>query len=193
MKKITSGKDIRIGVSGDAGSFSEEAAWLYARQAGIKPKLSYLIDMEGVLGALTKRKIDLGIFPVVNSRGGLVQGAFEAMGRHRFSLVDEIWLDVKQNLMCRQEIGKQQIKIIASHPQALSQCQRHIQKNYPKAELREWKDTARAARDLKAGRLNKFAAVIGPAASARIYGLKVIGANIQDSRPNLTTFIVVKK
>ena len=40
---------IKIGISGDAGSFSEEAVWLYARQAGMKPKLSYLIDMEGAL------------------------------------------------------------------------------------------------------------------------------------------------
>ena len=185
-------RSIIIGVSGDAGSFSEEAALLYSQQAGIKPKLAYLIDMEGVLGALDKGKINLGIFPVVNSRGGLVQTAFEAMGRHLFEIIDEVWLDVKQNLMAKKGISKSQIKIIASHPQALSQCERHLQKEFPKLKLLEWKDTAKAARDLAKGKLKKHTAVIAPALCAKIYGLNIIGKNIQDNHPNLTTFIVVK-
>ena len=186
-------KQIKIGVSGDAGSFSEEAALLYAQQTGIKPKLSYLIDMEGVLAALDKKKIDLGIFPVVNSRGGLVQTAFEAMGRHLFKVIDEVWLDVKQNLMAKKGADKSQIKVIASHPQALSQCERYLQKEFPKTKLLEWEDTAKAARDLASGKLNKNTAVIAPGLCAKIYGLQIVAKNIQDNHPNLTTFIVVKK
>ena len=186
-------KQIKIGVSGDAGSFSEEAALLYSQQAGIKPKLSYLIDMEGVLSALDKKKIDLGIFPVVNSRGGLVQTAFEAMGRHLFKVIDEVWLDVKQNLLAKKGVKKSQIKIIASHPQALSQCERHLQKEFPKVKLLEWEDTAKAARDLANGKLGKNSAVIAPGLCAKIYGLQIIAKNIQDNHPNLTTFIVVKR
>lgn len=182
-----------IGVSGDKGSFSEEAALLYIQRMGIKPKLSYLIDMEGVLGALDKNRIDLGIFPVVNSRGGLVQTAFEAMGRHLFKLADEVWLDVRQNLIVKKGIEKTQIKAIASHPQAISQCERHLQKEFPKIKLIEYDDTAKAARDLSGGKFNKFTAVIAPALCAKIYNLRVLERNIQDNRPNLTTFIVVKK
>ena len=184
---------IIIGVSGDAGSFSEEAALLYARSAGVKPKLSYLIDMEGVLAALDKKKIDLGIFPVVNSRGGLVQTAFEAMGKHLFTMIDEVWLDVKQNLMAKKGVKRSQIKIITSHPQALSQCERYLQKEFAKAKIQDYEDTAKAARDLSLGKLNKTTAVIAPALCAKIYGLQIINGNIQDSHPNLTTFIVVKK
>ena len=185
-------KIIKIGVSGDVGSFSEEAALLYARGARIKPKLSYLIDMEGVLAALDKKKIDLGIFPVVNSRGGLVQTAFEAMGRHLFTLIDEVWLDVKQNLISKKGARKTQIKTIISHPQAISQCERHLQKELPKAKLVEYEDTAKAARDLAEGKFDNQTAVIAPALCAQIYGLQVLERNIQDNHPNLTTFIVVK-
>lgn len=183
----------RIGVSGDAGSFSEEAALLYARSSGLKPKLSYLIDMEGVLAALDKNKIELGIFPVVNSRGGLVQTAFEAMGKHLFTMIDEVWLDVKQNLMVKKGVKKSGIKTITSHPQAISQCERHLQKQFPKAKLIDYEDTAKAARDLSQGKLSKTTAVIAPALCAKIYGLQIIEKNIQDNHPNLTTFIVVKK
>lgn len=183
----------KIGVSGDRGSFSEEAALLYARTAGIEPKLSYLIDMERVLTALEEERIDLGIFPVVNSRGGLVQNAFEAMGRHLFTMVDEVWLDVRQNLLVKKGVKKTQIKTIVSHPQALSQCERHLQKKYATVKLRDYADTAKAARDLSDGKLNKHTAVIAPALCAKLYDLDIIESNIQDNHPNLTTFIVVKK
>lgn len=183
---------ITIGVSGDRGSFSEEAALLFARSSGINSKLSYLTDMEGVLGALDKKSIDLGIFPVVNSRGGLVQTAFEAMGRHLFTMADEVWLDVKQNLLVNNGVKKSQIKLIVSHPQALSQCERHLQKEFPKARLLEYEDTAKAAKDLAKGKFGKATAVIAPALCAKIYGLDIIEKNIQDNHPNLTTFIVVR-
>jgi len=182
---------ITIGVSGDKGSFSEEAALLYCLQTGIKAEMKYLIDMEGVLDNLGKYQINFGIFPVVNSRGGLVQTAFEAMGRHLFKLVDEVWLDVKQNLMTLPQITKTDVKIITSHPQAISQCERYLRKEFPKNLVKGYADTARAARDLSAGKLNKYTAIIAPALCAKIYGLKIIKKNIQDNHPNLTTFIVV--
>lgn len=187
-------KNITIGVSGDRGSFSEEAALLYARFAGFKPKLAYLIDMEGVLKALDEKKITLGIFPVVNSRGGLVQTAFEAMGKHLFKLEDEVWLDVKQCLLAKKGVKKSAIKTIISHPQAISQCERCLLKEFPKVKLSNYEDTAKAARDLAKGKFDsKTTAVIAPALCAKIYSLEVILSNIQDNRPNLTTFIVVKK
>ena len=191
MKKIT--KKIHIGVSGDRGSFSEEAAILYAENSGSKIKIAYLIDMDRVLSALNRGTIDLGIFPVVNSRGGLVHPAFEAMGKYRFRMIDEIWLNVKQSLLVRKNITKGKVKAVASHSQALVQCERYLEKEFPKIRLIEWEDTAKAARDLASGELKKNTAVIAPARSAAMYGLKVLARNIQDMHPNLTTFILVQK
>jgi prephenate dehydratase len=189
-KKI---KKLNIGVSGDKGSFSEEAGILYSAGLGAGAKILYLIDMEGVLSALNSGVINLGIFPVVNSRGGLVHPAFKAMGKYRFNMIDEIWLDVKQCLISKRSIKKADIKGIASHSQSLAQCERYLQKNFPGVKLIEWEDTAKAARDLKEGKLKNDIAVIAPARCADIYGLKILEANIQDAHPNLTTFIVVKK
>ena len=187
------GEKIKIGVSGDRGSFSEEAAIIYSAGLGFKPQIVYLIDMERVLLALNTEAIDLGIFPVVNSRGGLVHPAFKAMGKYQFKMIDEIWLDVKQSLLSKKNIAKSKIKAIASHSQALTQCERYLEKNFSKIKLIEWEDTAKAARDLKEGKLKKNTAVIAPARCAHIYGLRVLDKNIQDMHPNLTTFIVVQK
>lgn len=193
MKNKVSTTPLRIAVSGDAGSFSEEAGLLYAQRNAFKPKIMYAIDMEGVLSALDSKKVDLGIFPVVNSRGGLVQTAFEAMGKHLFKFTDELWLEVYQCLMAKPDIKKNQITAITSHPQAISQCERYLRREFPDARLLEWEDTAKAAKDLAHGVLPKNTAVIAPARSAQIYDLKILAKGIQDNHPNLTTFIVVKK
>ena len=149
--------------------------------------------MENVLSALNSGSIDLGIFPVVNSRGGLVHPAFDAMGKYQFKMIDEIWLDVKQSLLSKKNITKAEIRAVASHSQALTQCERYLEKEFPKIKLIEWEDTAKAARDLAEGKLKKNVAVIAPARCAEMYGLQVLDRNIQDTHPNLTTFIVVKK
>ncbi len=185
-------KNITIGVSGDQGSFSEEAAMLYAANTGKAVDLKYLIDMERVLSTLEHGKINLGVFPVVNSRGGLVHAAFAAMGQYKFKMIDEIWLNVKQCLLAKKGITPSGIKVIASHPQALVQCERYLEREFPKTKLLEWEDTAKAARDLTRGKLPRYTAVIAPARSATLYGLTVLAHDIQDVRPNFTTFIVVE-
>ena len=192
MTKIPLEK-IRLGVSGDAGSFSEEAGRLYSTREGIDAEIIFAIDMEGALARLDRAEIDLGIFPVVNSQGGLVTQAFEAMGRHEFKLVSELWLEVQQCLMVLPGLRRSEIKNIATHPQAIAQCQRFIKREFPEAKIIEWADTAKAARDLQAGLLPAATAVIAPARVAALYGLELLEYNIQDMRPNLTTFIIVKK
>jgi len=192
MTKIPLEK-IRLGVSGDAGSFSEEAGRLYSARAGIDAEIIFAIDMEGALARLDRAEIDLGIFPVVNSQGGLVTQAFEAMGLHEFKLVSELWLEVQQCLMVLPGLRRSEIKNIATHPQAIAQCQRFIKREFPEAKIIEWADTAKAARDLQAGLLPAATAVIAPARAATLYGLELLEYNIQDMRPNLTTFIIVKK
>lgn len=121
-----------FGISGDAGSFSEEAALIYAHRKGIKSSMIHLLDMEGVLDAVEKGTIDLGIIPVVNLIGGLVKPAFQAMGRHLFTPIDELWHEINQCLLVKPGIQVHQIKHIVSHPQGLAQCRQYLQKNLKK-------------------------------------------------------------
>ncbi len=184
---------LSIGVSGDKGSFSEEAGLRYAEQAGITATLSYLIDMEGVLAAVEAGSVDLGIFPVANLRGGLVRQAFVAMGRHPFIVLDDLWIEINQCLIVKPGTAASAIRKIVSHPQALAQCQDYLKKTFPNAEQVEWEDTAKAARDLASGKLTADCAAIAPAQAARCYGLEVLEPAIQDMKPNLTAFVVVKQ
>lgn len=184
---------MKLGISGDAGSFSEEAALHYMERNHIPPSLVYLIDMEGVLKAVEEGHVDVGIFPVVNLRGGLVKPAFIAMGNHLFTPYDELWLEVRQCILTFPGTHVNQIKKIVSHPQAFAQCKHYLEREFKHAELVEWIDTAKAARDLSEGKLPPSCAVIAPERSAQIYHLEVMDKNVQDDNPNLTAFILVKK
>ena len=128
-------KTPRIAVSGDKGSFSEEAGLLYAQREGLKASLVYAVEIDRVLDLVSGRKAELGIFPVVNSRGGLVQTAYEAMGGRLFAFLGELWLEVHQCLMAFPGTPRSAIRRVASHPQALSQCERYLKKEFPQAEL----------------------------------------------------------
>ena len=122
----------------------------------------------------------------------MVKPAFQAMGKHLFTLIDELWLEVRQCLLVLPGTTIHQIKSIASHPQGLAQCRHYLQKEFHNIELIEWIDTATAAKDVAQGNLPSCTAVIAPERSAEIYGLDIIAKNIQDSNPNLTAFIIVK-
>src|SRR3989344_8363302 len=182
MKKIT------LSVSGDRGSFSEEAGRSYAERIGAEPELSFAIDMEGVLSELDSGTCEFGIFPVVNSTGGLVRSAFDAMGRHSFTVIDEVPFDVHQCLMALHGTDIIHITHIVSHPQGLAQCKQYLAKNFEGILLVEWEDTAKAAKDLSEGKLPKTSAVVAPAASAALYNLTLLAKDIQDVNPNITTF-----
>jgi prephenate dehydratase len=185
--------NIKIAVSGDAGSFSEEAGLLYAQRQGWEnPNIIFAIDMDGVLKEISTGQTDYGVFPVVNSRGGLVQTAFEAMGKYMFTMVDELWFEVYQCMMVSPGVQKEDITCITTHPQAISQCERYIKREFPNAKLVDWEDTAKAAKDLAEGALSHDTAVIAPARSAQIYHLDLLDKGIQDNHPNLTTFIIVR-
>ncbi|HAT6977720.1 TPA: chorismate mutase [Legionella pneumophila] len=194
MKNLVEEKEaIRFGVSGDIGSFSEEAALFYAKEKNINTHLIHLLDMEGVLNAIENETIDLGILPVVNLLGGLVKPAFQAMGKYSFTPIDEIWHDINQCLLVKPNTQHHKITQIVSHPQGLAQCKKFLRHKFKDAKKIEWIDTAKAARDLAEGKLPPHTAVIASARCAPLYGLKMRARNIQDSYQNKTAFILVKK
>lgn len=188
-QKETKG-EVHIGISGAKGSFSEEAARTYAKRSGIKKfKLDYLISVENVLAKLEKGGIDLGIFPIENSTGGVVTEAVQGMAKHNFRIKKMFNIDIKQNLLVRKGTTANAVKMITSHEQALKQCKDYLKKNWKKTKIKEYEDTAKAAEDLASGKLPATTAVIASKAAADIYGLKVLDAGVQDLKENSTTFI----
>lgn len=179
-----------IGISGAQGSFSEEAARTYASKHAVrKSSLRYLISVENVLAALERGEIDLGIFPIENSNGGIVIEAVHAMAAHRFHIKRIFEIDVHHCLLVRRGVTADQVKTITSHDQAIKQCRMYLKRMWPKVKVREYADTAKAAEDLAGGRLPISTAVIASRAAAQRYKLDVLEESIQDLKFNFTSFI----
>jgi prephenate dehydratase len=180
----------KIGVMGAKGSFSEEAGRMYAHKANLKKcSLAYLVSAENVLTALENGEVDIGIFPIENSNGGVVLEAIHAMAKHRFAIKKIFEMDVHHCLLVKKGVTADTIKTITSHDQAIKQCRMYLKRMWPKVKVREYADTAKAAEDLANGTLPASTAVIASRAAASVYKLDVLEESIQDLKFNYTSFI----
>src|SRR3989344_3636665 len=184
---------MKIGISGARGSFSEEAARSYVQKHKLKKvSLQYLISAENVLAALEEGNIDLGVFPIENSNGGIVIEAVHAMAKHRFHIKHIFEIDVHQNLLVKPGVTADDVKLITSHDQAIKQCRMYLKRMWPSVKVREYADTAKAAEDLASGKLSASTAVIASRAAAKVYKLDVLEASVQDLKFNFTSFIAAE-
>ncbi|MAF59408.1 MAG: prephenate dehydratase domain-containing protein [Candidatus Pacebacteria bacterium] len=185
---------MRIGIAGAKGSFSEEAAENYTNKAGIKDyEFDYLVTVEAVLNNLTESKVDLGIFPIENSNGGIVIEAVHAMAKYSFAIKKLFDIDVHHNLLVQHGTTASDVKKVTSHDQAIKQCRMYLKRKWPDVDVREHEDTAKAAKELGEGKLSSDTAVIAPKICAKLYDLDILEENIQDLKFNFTTFVVAKR
>jgi prephenate dehydratase len=128
--------------------------------------------------------------PIENSVEGVVARTLDelAMGKP-LVITAETTLPVSFALMSLPATEKANIKRIATHPHAESQCRTFIAKNFPHAEVIETASTAAAAQGLAAG---KYDAAIASPAAAKNYGLKIIAENIGDNENAITRFVLVE-
>ncbi|MEI8097125.1 MAG: prephenate dehydratase domain-containing protein [Candidatus Moraniibacteriota bacterium] len=182
-----------IAVSGIAGSFSEEAALAYASKHEISDiEILHRINMEGTLSAVESHEAGIGVIPVYNKIQGPVMPAIEAMGRHQFSVIGQIRLDIPFFLLAKKGTKIEDIKTIAHYPVAANQCKIFLQKNFPNIPENIREDSALAAEELSKGILDETTAVIAPKHCAELYGLEVLAENIQDDPNNFSDFIIIK-
>jgi prephenate dehydratase len=186
---------VRVGVMGIRGSFSEEAALEYARDNHLgRIEIAELVTTARVLAALEAEEIDLGVFALENSHGGVVYESVYAMATHRFHIEDLFEIDVNHTLLVHPGLdGREGIDRIATHQQAFSQCRMWLRHHFPLTPVTEEPDTAEAARLLASGELPPTTAVIAAERCAELFGLRVLERRIQDLKFNFTTFVAASR
>jgi prephenate dehydratase len=184
---------LRLAFLGAAGSFSEEAALVFAARARREAELAGASDPAAVLALLAGGDVELAVLPVANSTGGLVRPALAALAASRVELVDEVVLAVRFSLWARAGCTLADVARVASHPQAFAQCARSLARLLPGRELVEGGDTASAARDLATGALDERTAVLASARAGERYGLARLAADVHDEPSNRTFFGVFSR
>jgi chorismate mutase / prephenate dehydratase len=130
------------------------------------------------------------VVPVENSTEGVVNHTLDMFVETTLRICAEIVVDVDQSLMARSGVRMDDIARVYSHPQALGQCRQWLQANLPRATLVETPSTADAARSAHG---DAQGAAIGAELAARMYGLSVLRAKLQDAPENVTRFLVIGK
>lgn len=182
---------MKLAVAGNKGSFSHQAALMYIAAHDLKDtEIVYALDSEGVFQALDNKKAEVGIMPIYNPIGGLVEMTLHAMGKHLFKMESTFDMPVMQCLLTLPNVRQDEIRTVVSHQQALAQCQKYLNIQLSDCQLVEYSDTAQAAEDLASGKLATNSAVLAPKLCAQLYGLRVVAENVQDDDRNQTHFLV---
>jgi prephenate dehydratase/chorismate mutase/prephenate dehydratase len=173
-----------IGFQGEHGAFSEIAANHFNKNLVTLPYTGFADVIEEV----EKEHLDMGIVPVENSLGGAITEVNELLVKTELKIIGEIKLRINQCLLKLTETHYRDIRIVYSHPQALSQCRSFL--NRHQLEAKPFYDTAGSAKMLIKEK-PKTAAVIANPLCADIYNLDVIKENVQDHSGNFTRFLVL--
>ncbi|HEY9246226.1 MAG TPA: prephenate dehydratase [Candidatus Methanoperedens sp.] len=173
-----------IGTLGPEGSYTEKAAKKWDNGA----KLRYYDDILDTVEALMRDEVDMSVVPIENSLEGSITLTLDLLMEYQLKIVGEIVIQINHCLLSK---GRpDEIKIIISHPQALSQCRKYITKNFRNAEIRPTLSTSIAAKQV--AELSGVAAIASRESAVR-YGLDILDENIQDTSENYTRFIVIGK
>ena len=179
---------MKIAYLGPQGTFSEQAALDYARDAELIACRSITASAMSVL----QGEADEAVCPIENSYQGAVTDTLDVLlheeGLH---IRQELTLDIVHNLMVKPGVVLAAVKRVYSHPQALGQCRRYLEQHLPDAELAASLSTAEAVERAIASDVPSGA--IAPSRSAELYGAQILAPGIQDDDNNVTRFVVLGK
>lgn len=175
-----------VGFQGEHGAYSEEAVMKFSKSGVPMPCAEFGEVFDGVKDGL----LDAGIVPVENTLAGAVIPVNDLLIQRDLHVVGEVKVPIRHCLLALPDTDYREIKVVYSHPMALSQCHGIISRQ--KFEARSYYDTAGAARMLVEER-PRAAAVIASKLCADIYGLEILRENIDDHHSNETRFFVLSK
>jgi len=207
----------RVSYQGLQGSYSHQACKdIFPDRETIGYK-----SFQSAVTAVLEDSCDMAVLPVENTAAGRVMEVHNLLPDSGLHIVGEYLLPIHHNLMVPKnafradvpaDVKKDDIAAwknspltpeekskafdaiveVQSHPQALAQCRKYIQKKLAKAVPLPKFDTAGAARDISQNKDCRVAA-IGSSAAADTYNMIILDENIEDISTNTTRFLVFSK
>ena len=174
----------KIAFLGPEGTFSHQALSTLTS----KGQMISCLNIHDVFEAVSIGRADFGLVPAENSTEGIVRETFDYLVDFSLFANLSIELPVHQSLLSKEKKLKN-VEHVISHPQALAQTRKWLQKNLPKAKLESAPSTLSAA--IKG--LKSKDAIVGSSLAAKVYSLNILAKNIEDKQINVTKFYLVSK
>ncbi|MFN8661316.1 MAG: prephenate dehydratase [Thermomicrobiales bacterium] len=172
---------------GPRGSFSEEAALMRADAADTLPRISFPAAVSAVETGLATE----AVLPIENSIEGSVTPNLDLLIHETpLRISGELMLPVRHFLVTRPGVTLSDITVVSSHPQALGQCRRFLEKYLPNADRVAALSTSGSVKEAAESTEGNLAG-IGTLRAAELYGGSILAHDIQDQRGNVTRFVVL--
>lgn len=177
-------RPLTVAYLGPPATFTHQAALQhFGDAAGYRPARS----VADVFDEVERGRVEYGVVPVENSTEGAVNVTLDRLIDSDAVICGELYLTVGQHLLARAR-DLDEVKTVASHPQALAQCRGWLAQHLPEAPVHEVSSTAAAA-ELAAADVT--VAAIASELAARLYRVPVLRARIEDNPHNATRFLVI--
>lgn len=179
---------VKIVYQGVEGAYSHCAALQYFGQ---EADVYHVSHFEEALIEVEEGRADYAVLPIENSSAGAVSDNYDNLVKHKLYIVAETHVAVKHCLLGLPGAEISDIRQVFSHPQALLQSARYLDRH------REWRqisavNTAVAAKQVLEGKDASHAAVASEM-SAKLYGLQVLEREINHNKNNVTRFLVLAR
>ena len=176
---------IHVSFQGERGAYSEAAARsFFNEQIETIPQTTFA----EVLESTSSGKTQYAILPVENSLEGSIGESYDVLYSTSLNATGEIYHRIEHCLIGTGNIDE--IDTVYSHPQALGQCRKFIEKHNMKTIPAY--DTAGSVKMVK--EINKGnCACIASKDAAEIYEMPIILDNIANNLNNYTRFLILSK
>jgi prephenate dehydratase len=178
----------RVSIQGYEGSFHQVAARLFhGKSVEVIPCDTF---REVVRVAASKKESEGGVMAIENSIAGSILPNYNLLQKSNLSIVGEIYLQIRQNLLVNPGVKLDEIKEVHSHTMALQQCYAFLDQY--KWKLVETDDTALSAKNIHQHK-SKHVAAIASKLAADLYELEVLAPNIHTMKNNYTRFLMLER
>ena len=179
---------LKVAYLGPEGTHSEAAVHNQFGSQAIRIPTNTIDD---VFYQVINNEVNIGVVPVENSSEGVINTTLNCLADSEdIKIIGEIYLDIDHQLASGNKFDLNQAFAIASHPQALGQCSKWIERNIGSIKRLEMPSSAAAAKYAKE---NKNILCIVNSLAVENYKLRLVKKNIQDYSENRTRFLVIGK
>ena len=175
----------KFSFQGVSGAYSEQAGKNIFPEAISVPCSTF----EDMFEKVRINKVDAAMVPIENSLAGRVADTQRLIPDSDLKITSEYFFEVNHNLLGIRGSKIEDIERIHSHEQGIAQCRNKII-NLNKEMVIE-ADTAGSAKMIS--QLNNVAdAAIASELAAKIYDLDILESNFQDTKNNVTRFLIMQ-
>lgn len=180
----------RVVIQGIQGAFHEIAAKQYFKHRNVEviPAMTF---PDLITKAEDATASEYAIMAIENTIAGSLLANYILLKESNLTIVGEVLLRIKHNLLALPGVKIEDLKQVYSHPMAILQCKAFF-RNHPQIKLIASDDTAASAMRVKENGKKKVGAIASALAAEQI-GLDVLAAEIETNHRNYTRFLVLER